>query len=82
MHSRTIFERAGEHVRKATLGEEDSFIIRHLALHHEDMEEAPGFVFKILGQFKEPLSRQIAETVAIECSVDELLNTREESFQV
>ena len=76
--SRTLYERSKEHVADAVSFKEGSHIIKHwISSHHED-KKRPPFFFKVLQPFKDCLSRQVAEAVAINYSKDELLNSKNE----
>ena len=62
--SRRIFERAGEHWEGYRKRKPDSHIWKHHIVHHEG-EGEPEFRFKVLGQHKSSLTRQISEAVQI-----------------
>ena len=47
-------------------------------LEHPDMEEPPKFKIKIISTFKDPLTRQIAESVRIERRGPDILNSKSE----
>ena len=63
--ARTLRQRSTEHWNKARLWGLNSFIIRHWMTHHGTQTEPPGFKFKVLKKFKEPLGRQILEALMI-----------------
>lgn len=63
---RTLAERSLEHVKAAQSLESDNFIIKHWALEHSDLEEAPRMRFKLLKSFNDPMSRLISESVWID----------------
>ena len=62
--SRIIKERALEHWKDYQSGEPDSHIRKHWTLHHDGIGE-PQFVFKVVRQFRDALSRQVAEAIRI-----------------
>ena len=62
--SRSLYERAKEHLEDALGQEEDSHIFKHWETCHRG-EEMPRFKFSIVRSFQDCLSRQIAESVRI-----------------
>ena len=76
--SRSMFERAKEHVRDRDGREEDSHQVKHWLIDHGDLASPPPFKFKILASFQDPLTRQIAESVRIEGAGEGILNSRSE----
>ena len=72
--SRSVYERAGEHARDAREGKPYSHRVKHWQLAHMDLPEPPTFRVKVVGQFKDNLSRQIAESVGIDMRGDKVLN--------
>ena len=71
--SRTLFERCQEHIRDGRAGAEESHIARHWEEHHSD-ESMPEFRFTIVRKFKDPLSRQVSESVRIDLRTEVLNN--------
>ena len=63
--SRSLYERALEHIRDGKAGKEDSHIAKHWRESHPN-EECPEFRFKLVRGFKDSLSRQISESVRID----------------
>ena len=63
--SRSIYERAKEHVRDGRAGAQDSHIARHWEERHKG-EDMPLFRFSIVRGFKDSLSRQVSESVRID----------------
>ena len=61
--SRSVQERALEHWRDARKGDEKSHMTRHQAMEHSG--EPPEFIFKVVGQHRTALNRQIHEAVRI-----------------
>ena len=47
-------------------------------IEHPDEQEVPDFKFRILGVFKDCLSRQVSEAMRIHSSQDHLLNSKNE----
>ena len=72
--SRSLYERVKEHIRDGKSQAEDSHIGKHWQECHRG-EEMPLFKFKIVGTYKDSLSRQIAESVRIDMRV-EVLNSK------
>jgi hypothetical protein len=63
--SRSIYERAREHVADREKQQEDSHQIKHWLTSHEELLAPPAFKFKIVKTFQYPLKRQLAEAVKI-----------------
>ena len=76
--SRSMYERAKEHVRDREGREEDSHQVKHWLVDHADLAAPPQFKFKILASFSDPLTRQIAEAVRIEEAGEGILNSKSE----
>ena len=76
--SRSMYERSKEHQKDRDDKSEDSHQVKHWALDHPDLQSPPRFKFKILSTFTDPLTRQIAESVRIERSGVEILNSKSE----
>ena len=55
----------GEHQKDKEDRTEDSHQVKHWLLEHPEMEEPPKFNFNIVSTFKDPLTRQLAESVRI-----------------
>ena len=76
--SRSIFERAKEHVAGRNSLDEDNHQIKHWISSHEDLLAPPKFKFKIVKTFQDPLTRQLAEAVRIELRGEDILNSKSE----
>ena len=63
--SHAMNERMREDVRDAQKLEKDSHIIKHWFLDHPGLKEQPKFPFKIVGQNRDCLTRQIKEAVRL-----------------
>ena len=74
--SRTLNERATEHVTAAGRLDTDNFITKHWASNHRGLTEPPRIQFKVLRRFKDALSRQVSEAIWIEQKAN--LNSRTE----
>ena len=61
--SRSIYERTSEHHEKARSMDEGSFMVKHWFTSHPEEEEQPGFRFRVVGRFKDCLTRQLKEAV-------------------
>ena len=76
--SRSIFERANEHRRDAEGHTEDSHMYKHWQVSHSELQEAPRFRIKVVGSFRDALSRQLSEAVRIELRGDGVINSKAE----
>ena len=76
--SRSLFERNREHLKDAADFDEGSHMIKHWLTSHEEEENCPDFKFRIVGNYKDCLSRQVSEAVMIHYSQDFLLNSKNE----
>jgi hypothetical protein len=76
--SRSLHERALEHVRDAQSFSAKSHIIKHWMLSHPALPSPPEMDFNISARFKDCLSRQIGEALRINFSKDILLNSKSE----
>jgi hypothetical protein len=74
--SRTLHERTKEQFKDATDFSEGSHMVKHWLTTHEYEETCPDFKFRIVGNFKDCLSRQVTEAVMIHYSQDILLNSK------
>ena len=75
---RSIFERAGEHLRDAQGKQEDSHMIKHWLTDHSELETPPKFKIKVIGSFRDALSRQLSEAVRIDLRGGGVLNSKTE----
>ena len=64
--SRSIFERSIEHLKAGRDRKEESFVAKHWQESHPQREEAPEFRFKIVKSFRDPLTRQVSESIRID----------------
>ena len=78
MYSRTMYERGKGHQRDKQDRTEDSHQVNHWLIDHPEMEAPPKFNFKIVSTFKDPLTRQLAESVWIERRGQAILNSKAE----
>ena len=76
--SRSMHERAKEHVADRVSMQEDSHMLKHWLCDHPDLLEPPKFKFRIIRSFQDPLTRQLAEAVRIERSGEGILNSKSE----
>ena len=58
-----MHERTKEHFKNVADFSEGSHMVKHWLTSHEDEETCPDFKFKIVGKFKDCLSRQVTEVV-------------------
>ena len=63
--ARQVGARAAEHLDNVRLFKKDSFILEHWMHNHSMEVKTPQFEFKVLGKFKDPLSRQVREALTI-----------------
>ena len=76
--ARSIFERAGEHLRDAQGQKDDSHMHKHWKTAHPDLPEAPQFNIKVVASFQDALSRQLSEAVRIDLRGGNVLNSKSE----
>ena len=74
----SLHKRAKEHVADRVSMREDSHMLKHWVCDHPDLLEPPKFMFRIVRSFQDPLTRQLAEAVRIERSVESNLNSKSE----
>ena len=75
--ARSIYERASEHRKDAEDNSEDSHMVKHWRISHPELPIYPAFKFKVIGSYRDALSRQVAEAVRIELR-GEVLNSKSE----
>ena len=63
--SRSLCERAGEHVAAAKGLERGSHMVKHWFLDHPGLSELPKFKFRIVGKYKDSMTRQIKEAIRV-----------------
>ena len=63
---RTLLERAKEHVKAAKDLEENSFIVKHWLLRHQELKKPPQVRFVVKKPHSDALSRLVCESVCIE----------------
>ena len=76
--SRSLYERSREHMKDAEDFSHGSHIVKHWINEHAESESCPGFTFSILGNFRDCLSRQVAEAIRILYTKDQILNSKNE----
>ena len=74
--SRSLYERAREHMKDAMDISCKSHVVKHWISDHYELENPPPFRFKVLRTFQDCLSRQLSEVVNIWQSKDSLLNSK------
>ena len=77
--SRNLYTRALEHEMKHQKKKPDSFINNHQVESHEGVD--PNFSVRVVGSYKDPLSRQVAEGVLITNTKTKVLNSKSEIRQ-
>ena len=70
--ARSMYERGREHEKDKEDRLVESHQIKHWQLDHPELEDPPKFHFKIVSTFKDPLTRQLAESVRIVSSASRL----------
>ena len=76
--SRSLYERTKEHVADREGLKEESHQVKHWLLDLRDLQEPPPFKFRLIGSFKDPMSRQLSEAVRIELRGSSILNSKSE----
>ena len=76
--SRSLFERTSEHFNDAKKFSPKSHMVKHWMNTHPEMNTLPPFKIKIIKQYRDCLSRQLGEAIAIYVSKDTLLNGKNE----
>ena len=74
--SRTLYERSCEHYALLENLDVTSFMYKHWAMAHDNLENPPEFRFKVVKKHSDPLSRLIHESVRISNSAS--LNSKSE----
>ena len=74
----SIHERAKEHQQDALTHNPESHMFKHWKMDHHELEEQPSFKIKIVGSFRDALSRQISESVRIDLRGGNVLNSKTE----
>ena len=72
--SRSLHERMAEHVEDAVKFRSGSHIVKHWMEEHKDLGEMPPWRYRTIQSFKDCLTRQLTEAIAISLSNDSLLN--------
>ena len=67
-----------EHFKDRVDRTEDSHQVKHWVWDHPDLHSPPPFKIKMIGGFKDPLTRQLSEAVRIERAGDNILNSKSE----
>ena len=75
---RSLYERAGEHIKDARGMEEKSHIVKHWATSHPELKSPPKFKMKIVSSFQDAMTRQISESVRIDMRGGGVLNSKTE----
>ena len=76
--SRSLYERSKEHFADAEEFNKGSHMVKHWITTHPDEDSCPPFKFKVLGSYRDCLSRQVSEALRIQNSTDTLLNSKNE----
>ena len=64
--SRSLWERAGEHMGAASGLDRGSHMVKHWFLDHPEEGSLPKFKFRVLGTYKDCLTRQIKEAIRVQ----------------
>ena len=75
---RSLHERAKEHWNDVVGRSEDSHMIKHWLSSHADLQEPTKFCMKVVGSYKDALSRQLSESLRIDLRGGGVLNSRTE----
>ena len=76
--SRSLHERALEHVRDAEAFCPKSHIVKHWMSAHHDLQSPPTMEFSVTARYRDCLSRQIGEALRIHNTTDIILNSKSE----
>ena len=79
--SRSLHERAFEHVRDAENYSPKSHIVKHWMSKHPEISCPPEMEFSITARYHDCLSKQIGEALRINFSKDNILNSKSEYLQ-
>ena len=63
--SRTLSERCDEHFKGLRRFDKSCFLLKHWALNHPELLEAPEFRFSVVKKHSDALSRMVHEAVSI-----------------
>ena len=63
--SRTLFERASEHLQGLSRFDPANFLFKHWAVAHSELPAPPEFHFRVVKSHKDPMSRMIHEAIRI-----------------
>ena len=74
-----VLGRGIEHMKKYERKDENSFIFKHQRDSHSS--QPANFGMRVVGSFKDPLSRQVTEAVMIKNHQGTLLNSKAEFHQ-
>ena len=64
--SRSLGERAGEHMEAARELDRGSHMVKHWFLDHPGEGSLPNFQFRVIGKYKDCLTRQIKEAIRVQ----------------
>ena len=73
-----MYERSKEHLKNAEDFSKGSHIVKHWMSEHPDSSKCPVFSFRIIGRYRDCLSRQVAEALRIMYTTDQILNSKNE----
>ena len=79
--SRSLHERSLEHVKDAKSFSKKSHFVKQWMSVHPEHPNPPPFKFKVTQQFKDCMSRQVAEAIRIQHTKDNILNSKCEYLQ-
>ena len=80
--ARNLYTRSKEHYNALRNQNQNSFMHKHIQKEHENNPENVSFSWKVIGQFKKPLSRQLFEAIKIDKKEESVnLNSKSEYFR-
>ena len=79
--SRSLAERTIEHFNDAEAFSKRSHMVKHWMTSHMELDTIPPFQIKVVKQYRDCLSRQVGEAIAILLTKDKLLNSKNEYIQ-
>ena len=80
--AQNLYTRSKEHYNAFNNKSEKSFMHKHVEKEHGDNDENITFSWKVIGQFRKPLARQLCEAVHIDNkSAESNLNSKAEYYR-
>ena len=74
--ARSLYERIGEHWQDVKGNKDESHMLKHWQECHSQEKGRPRFRVKKVNSFRDPLTRQISESVRIDLRGENVLNSK------